>query len=112
MGVLGPTLWIIYIQSLLDRLEGKCHYYAYADDVTLIAKISSKEEIIDFDKVLRSLLTWGQEFRMTWGAHKTQRMAFRYHKCGGADPPKMTFDGSAPPHLWYLNAIRCVLWAP
>ena len=45
--VLGPTMWIIYIQSLLDRLENKCNYYAYADDVTL----SSKMEIIEFDKV-------------------------------------------------------------
>lgn len=41
--VLGPTLWLIYIQSLLDRLEHKCHYYTYADDVTIIAKISTKK---------------------------------------------------------------------
>ena len=91
--MLGPTLWIIYIQSLLDRLENKCNYYAYADDVTLVAKISSKLEIIEFDKVLRSLITWGEEFGMRWGAHKTQRMAIKYPRCGGDDPPKMTFDG-------------------
>ena len=69
--VLGPTMWIIYIQSLLDRLENKCNYYAYADDVTLIAKIASKTEIVEFDKVFQAMIIWGQEFRMRWGAHKT-----------------------------------------
>ena len=91
--VLGPTLWIIYIQSLLDRLENRCNYYAYADDVTLIAKIGSDQEIEDFNEILRILLAWGEEFSMTWGAHKTQRMAMRYHKCKGDGPPTMTFDG-------------------
>ena len=76
--VLGPTMWIIYIQLLLDRLENKCNHYAYADDVTLIAKIASKTEIVEFDKVLQALIIWGQEFGMKWGAHKTQRMALRY----------------------------------
>ena len=91
--VLGPTLWIIYIQSLLDRLENRCNYYAYADDVTLIAKIGSNQEIENFNEILKILLTWGKEFSMKWGAHKTQRMAMRYHKCGGRDPPVMSFDG-------------------
>merc|ERR1711894_101926 len=91
--VLGPTLWIIYIQSLLDRLENKCNYYAYADDVTLIAKIGSDQEIENFNEILKILLAWGEEFSMKWGAHKTQRMAMRYHKCKGVDPPTMSFDG-------------------
>ena len=91
--VLGPTLWLIYIQSLLDRLEGKCSYYAYADDVTLVAKIDNKREIKDFNKILKILLKWGSEYSMKWGAHKTQRMAMRYHRSGAGPPPNMTFDG-------------------
>ena len=91
--VLGPTLWLIYIQSLLDRLEDKCDYFAYADDVTIIAKISSKKEIEDFHKILQTLLDWGQDYSMKWGAHKTQRMAIRYPKCGGKKPPMIIFDG-------------------
>ena len=84
-------MWIIYIQSLLDRLESRCNYYAYADDVTLIAKIASKEEITEFDAVLQTLITWGQEYGMKWGAHKTQRMALRYPHCRAEDPPRITF---------------------
>ena len=57
--VLGPTLWLIYIQSLLDRLVHKCIYYAYADDVTIVAKISTKTEIKRFQKTLKTLLDWG-----------------------------------------------------
>jgi hypothetical protein len=54
--VLGPTLWLIYIQSLLDRLEGRCEYFAYADDVTIIMKISTPEEITEFKGILQTLL--------------------------------------------------------
>ena len=80
--VLGPTLWLIYIQSLLDRLDGECEHFAYADDIAIILKISTPEEIAKLKEILQILLDWGKEYGMKWGAHKTQRMAFRYHKRG------------------------------
>ena len=30
---------------------------------------------------------------MTWGAHKTQRLAIRYQNSGVGKPPEMFFDG-------------------
>ena len=90
--VLVPKLWLIYIQSLLDRLEHKCIYYAYADDVTIIAKISTKKEIKRFQKTLKTLLDWGVDYGMIWGAHKTQRMAMRYQGNRADPPPVITFD--------------------
>jgi hypothetical protein len=92
--VLGPTLWLIYIQSLLDRLDGECQHYAYADDIAIILKVSTPEEIAKLNKILQILLNWGKEYNMKWGSHKTQRMAFRYHKCGGPPPPEIHFDGN------------------
>ena len=58
-----------------------------------MAKIGSRKEVKDFNKILKTLLKWGTEYSMKWGAHKTQRMAMRYHKCGAGAPPNMTFDG-------------------
>ena len=29
---------------------------------------------------------------MKWGAHKTQRLAIRYQKCGAGKPPEIHFD--------------------
>ena len=63
--VLGPTLWLIYVQSLLDRLEDAgCNHYAYADDVAIVAKISSMEEIEDFNGILDILLKWRVDYEM------------------------------------------------
>ena len=92
--VLGPTLWLIYVQSLLDMLEEKgCDHYAYADDVAIVAKISTPEEIESFKEILNTLLKWGDDYNMKWGAHKTQRLAMRYQNCGTRTPPDIHFDG-------------------
>ena len=92
--VLGPSLWLIYVQSLLDRLEDEnVDHYAYADDVAIVAKISTEEEITNFNRTLEILLKWGTDYEMIWGAHKTQRLAIRYQNCGAGKPPEMFFDG-------------------
>ena len=92
--VLGPSMWLIYVQSLLDRLEDEnVDHYAYADDVAIIAKISSEEEVESFNKTLDILLKWGTDYEMKWGAHKTQRLAIRYQNCGAGKPPELYFDG-------------------
>ena len=92
--VLGPTLWLIYVQSLLDRLEDAgCDHYAYADDVAIVAKIATKEEIEAFNGILDILLKWGTDYEMKWGAHKTQQLAIRYQNSGAGPPPDMFFDG-------------------
>ena len=92
--VLGPTMWLIYVQSLLDRLEDKnVDHYAYADDVAIVAKISTEEEKEHFNDTLNILLKWGTDYEMKWGAHKTQRLAIRYQNCGAGKPPEMFFDG-------------------
>ena len=92
--VLGPSMWLIYVQSLLDRLEDEnVDHYAYADDVAIVAKISTKEEIDQFNDTLDILLKWGTDYEMKWGAHKTQRLAIRYQNSGAGKPPEMYFDG-------------------
>ena len=92
--VLGPSMWLIYVQSLLDRLEDEnVDHYVYADDVAIVAKISTKEEIDKFNDTLEILLKWGTDYEMKWGAHKTQRLAIRYQKSGAGKPPEMYFDG-------------------
>lgn len=60
---------------MLDRLEDAgCNHYAYADDVAIVAKISTKEEIEAFNGILDILLKWGIDYEMKWGAHKTKKV--------------------------------------
>ena len=58
--------------------------------LTLLAKISSEKEVKNFDKTLKILLDWGEEYGMKWGAHKTQRMGLSGRN--GRDLPQMFFD--------------------
>ena len=116
--VLGPTIWLIYIQSLLDRLEGKCDHYAYADDVAILKKISTGKEKREFEEILDILLSWADEYGMKWGANKTQRIAFRYHKCGGNPAMTIEFDGNiikpaenAIESLGILLSNKCIPFA-
>jgi hypothetical protein len=93
--VLGPTLWLLYIQSLttiLDRLG--VDYMAYADDISIFQRISTQEEKNKFEGILMILQGWAKNFGMKWSPLKTQRMVFKYQNLGEPHPPfEMVFGG-------------------
>ena len=93
--VLGPTLWLLYIQSLTTILDGMgVEYFAYADDISIVQRISNEEEKEKFEGILDVLQDWAKEFKMKWSPLKTQRMVFKYHKCPQTHPPpEMIFGG-------------------
>ena len=100
-------MWLIYVQSLLDRLEDEnVDHYAYADDVAIVAKISTEEEITNFNRTLEILLKWGTDYEMIWGAHKTQRLAIRYQNCGAGKPPEMFFCNGVAWSLFSDEVMR------
>jgi hypothetical protein len=93
--VLGPTLWLLYIQSLttiLDRLG--VDYMAYADDISIFQRISTQEEKKKFEGILMILQGWAKKFGMKWSPLKTKRMVFKYQNLGEPHPPfEMVFGG-------------------
>jgi hypothetical protein len=93
--VLGPILWLVYIQSLmiiLDELD--VDYVAYADDLSIVQRITTKDDKTKFEKVLRELQKWAGDFNMKWSPLKTQRMVFRYQNCPEPQTPfEITFGG-------------------
>ena len=77
--VLGPTLWLIYIQSLTDLLDSLgVEYYAYADDLSIVYRIRTDLDRLNFEAILDILQTWATKFDMKWSPLKTQRMVFKY----------------------------------
>ena len=61
--VLGPTMWLIYINSLLVQLDNAgVTYYAYADDVAIVQRLDSDQDKKDFEKVLGILQKWAVEY--------------------------------------------------
>jgi hypothetical protein len=93
--VLGPTLWLLYIQSLTTILDGMgVEYMAYADDISIVQRISTEEDKQKFEGVLKVLQKWAKDFNMKWSPLKTQRMVFKYQNCSEPHPPfEMIFGG-------------------
>jgi hypothetical protein len=45
--ILGPTLWLVYIQSLK---KSGVNYYGYADDIAIVKTIKTKKDKEEFEK--------------------------------------------------------------
>ena len=93
--VLGPTLWLLYIQSLTNILDKMgVEYKAYADDISIVQRISTEQEKVKFEGILKVLQDWAKNYCMRWSPLKTQRMVFKYQNCRESHPPyEMTFGG-------------------
>ena len=93
--ILGPTLWLIYIQSLLDRLKatGIC-YYGYADDIAIVKTLRNESDKEEFETVLKVIEDWAEEFGMIWSPKKTQRLVMEYKGSKMPhEPYKIKFGG-------------------
>ena len=93
--VFGPTLWLVYIQPLMKRLEKmKVQFYGYADDIAIIKRIRTEQDQREFEVILRTLQEWADEFGMRWSPAKTQRLVFKYQGCRPPhDPREIHFGG-------------------
>ena len=95
--VLGPTLWIIYVNSLLVRLEAdgvQADVFAYADDLSILKHIETTQEMLEFYHILEIIQAWAMEYDMIWSAAKTQRLVFKHRGCREPRPPRLIwFNG-------------------
>ena len=89
--ILGPNLFLLYINDAEDNLPHNVYLAVYADDTTLYATNRLEESPEARNRALQSALTHMQEWGMTW------RVAFEpkkvpanvYHE--KAQPPAITF---------------------
>ena len=69
--VLGPLLFIIFINDLPDRVKNECKLYA--DDSKLIGAIKKEEDVLNIQKDIDNMQNWAN----TW------QMSFNYEKMPG-----------------------------
>ena len=92
--IFGPTLWLVYIQPLMDRLTKLgVEFYGYADDIAIIKRIKTDQDQTEFEEILRTLQEWAEEFGMRWSPAKTQRLVFQYKGCKPLVPREIEFNG-------------------
>ena len=87
--VLGPTLFLLYINDLLDDVI--CDIAIFADNTTLYSKYDQASDLWQCD--LRDTVDWGNKWLVDFNAGKTQLVLFdRSNNAAGAVDVKM--DGS------------------
>ena len=95
--ILGPTLFLLYINNLPD--DAICNIAIYADDTTLYSKCDQASGLwqqlelaseLEYD--LRDTVDWCRKWLVDFNAGKTQLVSFDWSKNTGAIDVKM--DGS------------------
>ena len=95
--ILGPTLFLLYINDLPDDVI--CNIAIYADDTTLYSKCGQASDmwqhielVSELESDLRDTVDWGRKWLVDFNAGKTQLVSFDRSKNTGAIDVKM--DGS------------------
>merc|ERR1711867_211740 len=75
--ILGPLLFLIFVNDLPQKLEPLCDVYAYADDTQLVIQASFQDELIEkIQKALCSAQDWYQQNSMLNNSGKTKILVF------------------------------------
>jgi len=66
--VLGPLLFVIYINDIDEVVNSKL--LKYADDTKIFNKVNSVEKVENLRTNLRSLVSWSKEWQMLFNLRK------------------------------------------
>ena len=95
--ILGPTLFLLYINDLPDDVI--CDIAIYADDTTLYSKCDRASDLwqqlelaSELESDLRDTVDWGKKWLVDFNAGKTQLVSFDWSNNNGSIDVKM--DGS------------------
>ena len=92
--ILGPTLFLLYINDLRDNVI--CDIAIYADDTTLYSKCDQASDLwqqlelaSELESDLRDTVDWGKKWLVDFNAGKTQLVSFDWSNNNGCIDVKM-----------------------
>ena len=82
---LGPLLWILYANDILDEIE--CNIFLFADDTCMFAEGKNPDETAEIlNRDLIKISAWAQKWKVKFNPDKTKYMIFS-NKDFEATPP-------------------------
>ena len=92
--ILAPTLFLLYINDLLDDVI--CNITIYADDTTFYSKCDQMSDLwqqlelaSELESDLQDTVDWGRKWLVDFNAEKTQLVSFDWSKNTDAIDVKM-----------------------
>ena len=82
--VLGPVLFLIYINDLVNKLE--CPVLLFADDAKFFKEIRSQDDIEAIQRDLRRLEIWSEKWLLDFNADKCVTMHIGHRN------PQVSYD--------------------
>ena len=106
--ILGPTLFLLYVNDARDVLPEGITPAVYADDTTLYAHIPTPHAVTEVCHNLQAgvdaLAEWGAQWRVTFEPTKSQAMTVSRHRRPWETPP-IKFNGTAVPECSRLKLL-------
>ena len=82
--ILGPLLFILYVNDVFNSLNADISVYMYADDTLLVSKASTMSLVIEkAQKALDEMIFWCEENKLTINREKTKFMLIKHTKVTG-----------------------------
>lgn len=88
--VLGPLLFLIYINNLLDKLT--CNVHLYADDRIIYHEITNPDDSFLLQSDLSTISSWCNQWLMNLNVSKCKMMKFSH--CSGVSPSSYKINNS------------------
>lgn len=75
--ILGPLLFIIYINDIFEKIDDNCVIYSFADDTTILCTAQSWDLVkIHLEKVLEEISNWLIDNLLSLNIEKTMTITF------------------------------------
>ena len=101
--VLGPVLFLIYINDLPDCVD--CSVGLFADDTLLYQAITNQSDVMKFQQNLNSLSTWTKTWGMDFNLTKSKIIAFKQK----LPVPSYTLNGYVLEHTANIRYLGVML---
>jgi len=91
--VLGPLLFLLFINNVVDLFFGAVNVKLYADDVKIYLEIVDDADIDQLQMGIDSLSAWADTWQLTLAVEKTMRL--RVGLCKSSPDAQYYLNGSA-----------------